>query len=81
MSEDCLYLSIWSKNITREESTSVMVVLDSGRLGDDVSGIELSDTGDIVVVSVENRHGALGFLATKEKTVTGISDIKVNCSM
>ena len=49
-----------------------MVVLDSGRLGDDVSGIELADTGDIVVVSVENRHGALGFLATKEKTVTGI---------
>ena len=36
----------------------------------EVDGIELADIGDVVVVMVESRHGALGFMAVEDE-VTG----------
>lgn len=48
-----------------------MVWLASGR-EDVLSGAELSGRGEVVVVRVETRQGALGFLATEDKLVTGM---------
>ena len=59
MAEDCLYLSIWSPG---GKGKSVLVWLSGG--GEDVEGGgELAARGDIIVVRVESRRGALGFLA------------------
>ena len=71
MSENCLYLSIWSPVIEPEELTSVIVILNSGRMEGNISGVELAAIGNVVVVTVESRHGALGFLATSDHIVTG----------
>ena len=68
MFEDCLYLSIWSP--WSSSSTGVIVWLSSGR-EDDLSGAELSGRGEVVVVRVESRRGALGYLATEDRLVTG----------
>ena len=68
MSEDCLYLSIWSPWFS--SATGVIVWLTSGR-EDDLSGAELSGRGEVVVVRVESRRGALGYLATEDRLVTG----------
>ena len=74
MSENCLYLSVWSSDIKRENLTSVMVILSSGEEDtSDSNGIELADVGDVVVVMVESRHGALGFLAAEEMVMSGNS--------
>ena len=67
MSENCLYLSVWSSDLKRKNLTSVMVILSSGEEDTSESeGIELADVGDVVVVMVESRHGALGFLAAED---------------
>ena len=59
MAEDCLYLSIWSPG---GKGKSVLVWLSGG--GEEVEGGgELAARGDIIVVRVESRRGALGFLA------------------
>ena len=73
MSENCLYLSIWSSDLKRENLTSVIVILGSGEEDtSDSNGIELADVGDVVVVMIESRHGALGFLAADDMVVSGI---------
>ena len=59
MAEDCLYLSIWSPG---GEGKSVLVWLSGGGEGVEGGG-ELAARGDIIVVRVESRRGALGFLA------------------
>ena len=69
MSEDCLYLSIWSP-YTLSSATGVLVWLTSGREGQ-LSGAELSGRGGVVVVRVESRRGSLGFLAMEDSLVTG----------
>jgi carboxylesterase type B len=68
MSEDCLYLSIWSSSAS--PLTGVIVWLTSGR-EENLSGAELSGRGEVVVVRVESRRGALGYLATEDRLVTG----------
>lgn len=74
MSENCLYLSVWSSDIKRENLTSVIVILSSGEEDtSDSNGIELADVGDVVVVMVESRHGALGFLAAEDMVISGSS--------
>ena len=73
MSENCLYLSIWSSDLKRENLTSVIVILSSGEEDtSDSNGVELADVGDVVVVMIESRHGALGFLAAEDMVVSGI---------
>ena len=68
MSEDCLYLSIWAP--WSSPVTGVIVWLTSGR-EERMSGAELSGRGEVVVVRVESRRGALGYLATEDRLVTG----------
>ena len=70
MSEDCLYLSIWVPE-TQETRLSVLVWLTVGRGQEEKGGEELSAQGNLVVVKVESRRGALGFLATQEKSIPG----------
>ena len=73
MSENCLYLSIWSSELKRKNLTSVVVILSSGEEDtSDSNGVELADVGDVVVVMIESRHGALGFLAAEDMVVSGI---------
>ena len=70
MDEDCLYLSIWvPENL--ETRLSVLVWLTAGRGQEDGGGEELSAQGNLVVVKVESRRGALGFLATQGRSVAG----------
>ena len=59
MAEDCLYLSIWTPG---GEGKSVLVWL-SGGGQEDEGGSELAARGDVIVIRVESRRGALGFLA------------------
>ena len=73
MSEDCLYLSIWSPPPPRgspEELRPVMVLLTSGKEEGALSGLEVAAEGEVVFVKVESRHGALGFLAGEDSPVT-----------
>ena len=44
-----------------------MVIMLSGREDmTEISGVELADVGDVVVVTVESRHGSLGYLASQD---------------
>ena len=71
MSENCLYLSIWTPILNSEKQTSVVVILNSGRLEGNISGIEFASIGNVVVVTVESRHGSLGFLSTSDQIIKG----------
>ena len=38
---------------------------------EDLDGVDLADVGDVVVVIVESRHGALGFISSPDSSVSG----------
>ena len=78
MSENCLYLSIWSSSLAPASLTSVILILSSGQEPDsavEASGVEMAALGGVVVVTAETRHGALGFLAAEDSVVTGPPDV------
>ena len=78
MSENCLYLSIWSSSLAPDSLTSVILILSSGQEPDsavEASGVEMAALGGVVVVTAETRHGALGFLAAEDSVVTGPPDV------
>jgi para-nitrobenzyl esterase len=66
--EDCLYLNIWSQNLGGDEPQPVMVWIHGGANVNGVShepnylGHNLAKR-DVVVVSINYRLGAMGFLA------------------
>ena len=66
-SEDCLYLNIWSNGVNQENNRAVMVWLHGGGFtsGSGAStlydGINLARRGDVVVVTINHRLGALGY--------------------
>ena len=68
MSEDCLYLSIWSPP-TANGSTPVMVFFHGGEFEEGGIGVllyngsHLASQQDVVIVTVQYRLGVLGFLA------------------
>jgi len=75
-SEDCLYLNVWHPKEAAEKSKPVMVFLHGGsyiygsKNWDLYNGANLSRRGDVVVVTINYRLGALGFLvhpALKDK--------------
>ena len=70
MSEDCLYLSIWSPVVRSGELRAVIVWLTSGKEEGTLSGLEMAAVGDVVFVKVESRHGALGFFAAEDSLGT-----------
>lgn len=72
-SEDCLYLNVWSPADARPEPRPVMVFIhgggnmqgstSEGREGRSIyDGARLSARGGVVVVTIQYRLGALGFL-------------------
>ena len=71
--EDCLYLNVWSGVESADERRPVMVWIHGGALyrgaadNPGFDGIELAKKG-VVVVSMNYRLGALGFLAHPELT-------------
>ncbi len=75
-SEDCLYLNIWHPKNAAERAKAVMVFLHGGsyiygsKNWDLYDGANLSRRGDVVVVTINYRLSALGFLvhpALKDK--------------
>ncbi|HEX9512423.1 MAG TPA: carboxylesterase family protein [Puia sp.] len=67
--ENCLNLNIWSRKVTDVEKKPVMVWLHGGGFSSGSSmefpafdGESLSRSGDVVVVSINHRLNALGFL-------------------
>ncbi|KAL3041407.1 hypothetical protein OYC64_019575 [Pagothenia borchgrevinki] len=83
-SEDCLYLNIWVPH-GRSVSTGLPVMvwifgggfLAGGSMGANFlenylySGQEIADRGDVIVVTLGYRVGALGFLSTGESDLPG----------
>jgi para-nitrobenzyl esterase len=66
MSEDCLYLNVYTPTLRHDASRAVLVWIHGGALTEDAGrnydGSELAADG-IVVVTINYRLGALGFLA------------------
>jgi para-nitrobenzyl esterase len=66
-SEDCLFLNVWTPTGTAQKRRPVMVWIHGGGFvkgsGDIYDARRLVSRGDIVVVTVNYRLGALGFLA------------------
>lgn len=75
-SEDCLHLSVWTPGLDNRRRP-VMVWLHGGGFTSGTSGSllyrgdTLAQRGDVVVVAVEYRLGALGFLAHPALEVPG----------
>lgn len=73
MSEDCLYLNVWTPGLD-EARRPVMVWIHGGGLfsGSGSSpaydGAPLSSRGDVVIVTINYRLGALGYLPDPELT-------------
>ena len=71
MSEDCLYLNVWSEDVLAEEKKPVMVWIHGGALTrgsgsrNHYDGVNLAKKG-VVVVTINYRLGAFGFLALDE---------------
>jgi para-nitrobenzyl esterase len=67
VNEDCLYLNVWTPPTRSLRERPVFVWLHGGAnaigAGSDYNAEMLTRTGDIVVVTVNYRLGALGFLA------------------
>ncbi|MEU8113526.1 carboxylesterase family protein [Micromonospora sp. NPDC048947] len=66
-SEDCLYLNVTTPRSSARTPRPVMVFLHGGDFrfgsGDGYGGQRLAAAGDVIVVTVNYRIGALGFLA------------------
>lgn len=73
LSEDCLYLNVWTAAATAKERRPVMVWIHGGGLTNGMSwerlsyGTKLAPEG-VVLVTIAYRLGALGFLAHPELT-------------
>ncbi|KAM4013204.1 cholinesterase-like [Anomaloglossus baeobatrachus] len=69
MSEDCLYLNVWVPSSNPKSATQVMIFIFGGAFLSGTSSMELYDPSllafseDVIVVSMNYRVGALGFLA------------------
>jgi para-nitrobenzyl esterase len=67
-SEDCLYLNVWTRHLDRAERRPVMLYIHGGAYsGGSVTdplndGAALAARGDVVVVTVNHRLNALGYL-------------------
>ena len=71
MSEDCLYLNIWSPAKTKDEKMPVMVWIYGGGFSFGTTADSVTDgtnlaTKGVIVVSIAYRVGQLGFLAHPE---------------
>ena len=69
-----MYLSIWrAANATDRHAVIVWLTAGQSDLEEEEEGgATLSAEGEVVVVKVESRRGALAFLATQDKSLAGI---------
>ena len=83
MSEDCLYLNVWSQDILTKEKKPVMVWIHGGALTrgsgarKHYDGVNLAKKG-VVVVTINYRLGAFGFLALDELSAESPDDVSGN---
>ena len=73
MSENCLFLNVWSKHLEDDARKPVMVWLHGGGFGAGSSieqpayeGYSLCSYGDVVVVSLNHRLNCIGFMNLSE---------------
>jgi para-nitrobenzyl esterase len=71
VSEDCLYLNVWTKARTRDAKLPVMVWIYGGAFNAGTTGIPIYDgtklaKGNVIPVTIAYRVGAFGFLAHPE---------------
>ena len=79
--EDCLYLNIYTPVLDKEARKAVMVwfhpgVWNSGMANDMLFGPDFLIEDDVLVVTVNFRLGALGFLNTGDKNAFGNAGMK-----
>jgi para-nitrobenzyl esterase len=84
VSEDCLYLNVWTPAASPQERLPVMVWIHGGSFvtgsGSEpvYAGANLARAGDVVVVTVNYRLGPLGFLALPELSAESPEDVSGN---
>ncbi|EPX62732.1 Carboxylesterase, type B [Cystobacter fuscus DSM 2262] len=72
VSEDCLYLNVWTPTDVPDAKLPVLVYIQGGAFAGGVlanptfDGARLAREGNILVVTIPHRLGALGFLASPE---------------
>ncbi|PAA82835.1 hypothetical protein BOX15_Mlig028934g2 [Macrostomum lignano] len=77
MSEDCLYLNVWSPTSDATANKTVMVWIYGGGFFSGSSSLEVYDgavlaaTGDVVVASMQYRTGVLGFMFLDDTEAPG----------
>ncbi|KAL8589373.1 hypothetical protein ACOMHN_021525 [Nucella lapillus] len=73
--EDCLYLSVYVRQSSRQGNTSVMVWFHGGAFvfgsGSQYDGAVLAAEGNVIVVTPNYRLGLLGFLSTGDNSSMG----------
>ncbi|XP_016907128.2 esterase FE4 [Apis cerana] len=79
--EDCLYLNVYTPVLDKEARKAVMVWIYpggwNGGMGDDILfGPDFLVEKDVVLVTFNFRHGALGFLNTEDKSAPGNAGMK-----
>ncbi|EDW74344.1 uncharacterized protein Dwil_GK21864 [Drosophila willistoni] len=80
--EDCLYLNVYRPERISKLRLPVMVYIHgggffSGSAGPSVTGPEyFMDTGEVIVVTMAYRLGALGFLSTQDANIPGNFGLK-----
>jgi para-nitrobenzyl esterase len=81
-SEDCLYLNVWAPSATSQEKRAVMVWLHGGSFiagagwTPETDGADLARDENVVVVSLNHRLGALGFVHLPGAENLGLLDIQ-----
>lgn len=77
-SEDCLFLNIWSHNDSLTRPTLVFLhggaANGAGGSSAVIDGAILAETADMIVVTVNRRFGALGYLAIDELVADSSND-------
>ncbi|XP_015431698.1 PREDICTED: esterase FE4-like [Dufourea novaeangliae] len=79
--EDCLYLNVYTPVLDKEASKAVMVWFhpggwNSGTADDLLFGPDFLVENDVILVTVNYRLGALGFLNTEDKNAPGNAGMK-----
>lgn len=79
--EDCLFLNVYTPVLDKEARKAVMVWIYpggwNGGTGDDtLFGPDFLVENDVVLVTFNFRHGALGFLNTEDKNAPGNAGMK-----
>jgi len=80
-SEDCLYLNVWRPNSTSADPLPVMVWIHGGSNTEGAgsepiyNGARLAATGNVMVVTLNFRMGAFGFLTTGPNGTGGLNGL------